>query len=329
MSIKIMSWVWESGPQSQSDRFVLLALADYANDEGECWPSIAGIRAKVCMSERGVQTVIRRLEATGWLSIEVGKGRKNCNVYMIKTPQVDLRATAVSRRSVDRFAIFARDAYTCVYCGYQGVSVGQEIGSDLHVDHVIPVSRGGTDVAENLVCSCGPCNVSKANKTPSEWAKNPAASAPRIICTPQVNAKTPQITALNPAASAPEPSVTIKEPPVSKRGSRLAQDWFLPTAWGEWALGEGFSEAAIRDQAERFRDYWHAAPAARGVKADWLATWRTWMRNARDRQPQLKAITGGRNDRAQFAVAHREYTRRIAAGEVNRGPDPSDPFGGR
>ena len=44
---------------------------------------------------------------------------------------------------------------------------------------------------------------------------------------------------------------------------------------------------------------------------------------------QLKAITGGRNDRAQFAVAHREYTRRIAAGEVNRGPDPSDPFGGR
>ena len=44
---------------------------------------------------------------------------------------------------------------------------------------------------------------------------------------------------------------------------------------------------------------------------------------------QLKAITGGRNDRTQFAVAHREYTRRIAAGEVNRGPDPSDPFAGR
>ena len=86
MSIKIMSRVWESGPEKQADRFVLLAIADYANDEGECWPSIAGICRKTCMSERGVQTIIRRLEADGWLHIETGKGRRNCNLYIIKTP---------------------------------------------------------------------------------------------------------------------------------------------------------------------------------------------------------------------------------------------------
>ena len=150
----------------------------------------------------------------------------------------------------------------------------------------------------------------KALKTKETWASNAEAK---------------------PKQPEPEPEVRKKEAKASmqKRGSRLPADWFLPAAWGEWATAEGFSESFVRDQAERFRDYWHAAPAARGVKADWLATWRTWMRNARDRQPQLKAITGGRNDRAQFAVAHREYTRRIAAGEVNRGPDPSDPFGGR
>jgi hypothetical protein len=113
------------------------------------------------------------------------------------------------------------------------------------------------------------------------------------------------------------------------RGSRLPDDWFLPVAWGEWAVSEGFSENVIREQAERFRDHWHAAPSPRGVKVDWLATWRTWMRNARDRQPQLKAINGGRHDRTQFDSAHREYTRRLAAGQIDRGPDPSDPFAGR
>ena len=87
MSIKIMSIIWEHGPSAQSDRFVLLALADYANDEGEAWPSIAGICRKTCMSERGVQTVIRRLEAAGWVTIQTGAGRKNCNQYTIKTPQ--------------------------------------------------------------------------------------------------------------------------------------------------------------------------------------------------------------------------------------------------
>jgi uncharacterized protein YdaU (DUF1376 family) len=138
---------------------------------------------------------------------------------------------------------------------------------------------------------------------------------------PQRNASIPE----------PEPERVKREAKASlqKRGSRLPDDWFLPVAWGEWAVSEGFSENVIREQAERFRDHWHAAPSPRGVKVDWLATWRTWMRNARDRQPQLKEINGGRHDRAQFDSAHREYTRRLAAGQIERGPDPSDPFAGR
>jgi hypothetical protein len=86
MSIKIMSMVWDHGPEKQAERFVLLAIADFANDDGECWPSIAGICRKTCMSERGVQVIIRRLEAQGWLHIDTGKGRKNCNVYTVKNP---------------------------------------------------------------------------------------------------------------------------------------------------------------------------------------------------------------------------------------------------
>jgi 5-methylcytosine-specific restriction endonuclease McrA len=60
-----------------------------------------------------------------------------------------------------RDAVFLRDGYSCVYCGADGPT--------LHCDHIIPVSRGGRSVMENLATACGPCNVSKGARTPEEW----------------------------------------------------------------------------------------------------------------------------------------------------------------
>jgi hypothetical protein len=56
-----------------------------------------------------------------------------------------------------RFEIFARDGFTCRYCGRQA---DQTI---LHVDHVIPVSQGGTNDPENLVTACADCNLGKSD----------------------------------------------------------------------------------------------------------------------------------------------------------------------
>lgn len=67
----------------------------------------------------------------------------------IKRPRPQLK---LSRRSV-----FARDNYTCQYCGCRG--------SDLTVDHVIPKRLGGGTTWENLVCSCRKCNSKKGDKT--------------------------------------------------------------------------------------------------------------------------------------------------------------------
>jgi uncharacterized protein YdaU (DUF1376 family) len=95
----------------------------------------------------------------------------------------------------------------------------------------------------------------------------------------------------------PEPEPVKEEANASsknKRGSRLPDGWLLPREWGEWALGEGWNEQTVRDQADRFRDYWISAPGQKGVKRDWYATWRNWMRNSN--APQLKAIPGGRHD---------------------------------
>ena len=59
----------------------------------------------------------------------------------------------------------------CTYCG----NIGGE------VDHVIPLTRGGTDSIGNLVSACRSCNASKNNRTITEWKKtkrNPEARQP-------------------------------------------------------------------------------------------------------------------------------------------------------
>jgi hypothetical protein len=85
MSIKLMAYFWEAGPENQSERFVLLALADYANDAGECWPSLDALARKTCLTERGIRGIIRRLEAGGWLDVDEGAGRNRCNLYRLRT----------------------------------------------------------------------------------------------------------------------------------------------------------------------------------------------------------------------------------------------------
>ena len=75
----------------------------------------------------------------------------------------------------------------------------------------------------------------------------------------------------------------IKE---NKRGSRLAQDWVLTKSLGEWAQTER-PDLNIRQVAEQFKDYWIAQAGQKGVKLDWAATWRNWVRNSKTVKPNL------------------------------------------
>jgi hypothetical protein len=85
MSIRVMSWVWENGPTDQGELLVMLALADFANDAGKCWPSMQSIARKARLTERGAQKIVRRLQSAGMLSIVTGGGRGGCNTYIVNT----------------------------------------------------------------------------------------------------------------------------------------------------------------------------------------------------------------------------------------------------
>jgi 5-methylcytosine-specific restriction endonuclease McrA len=52
----------------------------------------------------------------------------------------------------------------CYYCGVK-------VGKKYHVDHIVPLGRGGSNGPENLVIACPFCNVSKSDKLPHEWAQ--------------------------------------------------------------------------------------------------------------------------------------------------------------
>ena len=70
----------------------------------------------------------------------------------------------------------------------------------------------------------------------------------------------------------------------NKRGSRLAQDWFLSKSMGDWATQER-PDLDVRQVAEQFKDYWVAQAGQKGVKLDWDATWRNWIRNTKAVKP--------------------------------------------
>jgi 5-methylcytosine-specific restriction endonuclease McrA len=58
------------------------------------------------------------------------------------------------RASLSRRGVFARDGHRCQYCGAGAESI----------DHVVPRSRGGAHVWENVVACCRPCNAAKRDR---------------------------------------------------------------------------------------------------------------------------------------------------------------------
>ena len=71
-----------------------------------------------------------------------------------------VRVPRTLQRKISRRALFARDGWRCMYCGMTG--------GKLTLDHVVPRSRGGDSVWENVVTSCAPCNLKKGNRLPEE-----------------------------------------------------------------------------------------------------------------------------------------------------------------
>jgi 5-methylcytosine-specific restriction endonuclease McrA len=122
----------------------------------------------VCTMRRATVLVLKsRAEM-----LEAGEGKihserleldRPCVIRLVRYVRVP---RDVHRRKITRKAVLARDAYRCQYCGRESAG--------MTVDHVIPRSKGGLSVWENIVASCAPCNRKKGNLTPHQAKMHPA-----------------------------------------------------------------------------------------------------------------------------------------------------------
>jgi len=76
MSVKLMRQVWNI-PLKPTQKLVLLALADHANDEGVCWPSRETISDKTGLTPKGVTDAINALRTASLVTIKKLKGNRN------------------------------------------------------------------------------------------------------------------------------------------------------------------------------------------------------------------------------------------------------------
>lgn len=93
------------------------------------------------------------------------KGYEICRDYYIYDFSVELlpNKTKSKRKRTNvprgmRHEVFKRDNYACVECG-----ASKSDGATLHIDHIIPVNKGGTDELDNLQTLCSDCNLNKSD----------------------------------------------------------------------------------------------------------------------------------------------------------------------
>lgn len=60
-----------------------------------------------------------------------------------------------------RLEVLSRDNFRCIYCGK---SPATDLGTKLHIDHVIPFSKGGKSTSDNLQTLCEECNLGKSDR---------------------------------------------------------------------------------------------------------------------------------------------------------------------
>lgn len=74
------------------------------------------------------------------------------------------RRNVIKQSDVSTDFIMSLKIQPCVYCGVYKPN-------QMHIDHVVPIARGGLHEESNLVSACAKCNQSKGSKLVSEWLK--------------------------------------------------------------------------------------------------------------------------------------------------------------
>lgn len=111
-----------------------------------------------------------------WRALHPDKDRESRLMSLRKWREENREAYRIhcrKRRKLEREAEGSHTAADIknLFAEQRGICLcGDDLGTNYHVDHMTPLSRGGSDWPENLQLLCPSCNYSKRNKTMMEWS---------------------------------------------------------------------------------------------------------------------------------------------------------------
>lgn len=215
MSNKALTWAFEAEGLSTIQKFLLVALADFADESNSCYPGQDKLARMVGASRETVSRNLRVLVEAGFISRSYRRrsdGFRTSDRFVLN---LSISCDATSRDSGSRDAN-SRDS--------------DETSCDANTPPHVTQTGGQEPLEEPLV-------------------------DPSVAATPQ------------------------KASP--KRGTRIPDLFPVTPEMRSWSAANtpGLDPDAV---TARFVDYWRGAPGQKGVKADWYATWRNWMRKASD-----------------------------------------------
>ena len=155
MSAEAISYAWNAAVNA-SEKLVLLAMADNADEEWMCHYPEEELARKCGMELAELRGHIATLMRVGLLTLEAGHRRLDPSqvhgAVLSNLCNPRRRADRRIRKPSVRRRIFRRDGNACKACGAP---------SDLCLDHIVAVARGGSSEDENLQVLCRPCNSRK------------------------------------------------------------------------------------------------------------------------------------------------------------------------
>jgi hypothetical protein len=83
VSNTVLNLAWQVDGLTSAEKLVLVALADRADEAGFCWPSLADIARRCCVSERYARTTLRGIEAAGHVTTQRSAGPGGANRFQV------------------------------------------------------------------------------------------------------------------------------------------------------------------------------------------------------------------------------------------------------
>ena len=83
MSVRVLTQVWEHSQHAGTDLLMLLALADFSDDNGDSYPAVPTLAAKCRMTPRNANLILAALRESGELEVRQNEGPRGTNRYRI------------------------------------------------------------------------------------------------------------------------------------------------------------------------------------------------------------------------------------------------------